>query len=126
MSKGGIPMSIVESTKVIYELAKKGMTIELREKLMELREEAVDMQEEIVTLRKRVLELEEKLAKQNELLFEDGLYWLKKDDGTKEGPFCQKCHDADGKMVRLSKGMTGGYGSEWNCTVCHGGFGKYK
>ncbi len=44
-------MAIIETAKTIAELAKKGMTVELQEKIMELRVEAMDMKEEIIQLR---------------------------------------------------------------------------
>jgi len=39
-------MAIIDTSKIIVELAKKGMTIELQEKIMQLREEALELQEE--------------------------------------------------------------------------------
>ena len=39
-------MAIIETSKIIADLAKRGMTIELREEIIKLREEAVELQED--------------------------------------------------------------------------------
>lgn len=37
----------------------------------------------------------------NQILFEDGVYWIVQGD-KKEGPFCQICKDKDNKLIRLA------------------------
>ena len=119
-------MSIIDNAKDVLELAKKGMTIELQEKIMQLREQAMSLLEENINLRSQVQELEAKLAKRDELMFSDGMYWVKKDGNADPVPFCQTCHDKDGKMVRLQSGAKNQYGHQWNCSVCNGGYGTYR
>jgi hypothetical protein len=122
--KGDNPMSIVDNAKDIYDLAKKGMTVELQEKVMQLREQALSLQEENLKLRRRIQELEEIVNKRNQIVFEQEMYWLKKDDGAKDGPFCAKCHDADGKMVRVNDGKETVSACDWICPVCFSKYGK--
>jgi hypothetical protein len=47
-------MSAIDTAKDIYELAKKGATIELQERLIELREQCLTLQEENLRLRERL------------------------------------------------------------------------
>ncbi len=42
-------MSLIDTAKDIYELAKRGATLELQEQLIKMREEALTLQEENLT-----------------------------------------------------------------------------
>jgi hypothetical protein len=62
----------------------------------------------------KIRELEEALAVKAKLAYEAPYYWLVQ-GGEKDGPFCQQCHDAGGKFIRLHKrGVKGG----WECKTC--------
>src|SRR5690349_17089610 len=91
-------MAILDTAKDIYDLAKKGLTIELQEKIMELREEALALQEENQQLRHRLMEFEENARNRIGVTFngQNGLYY----QGS-EGPFCQVCYDKDQKLCRV-------------------------
>jgi regulator of replication initiation timing len=54
-------MAILETAKIIAELAKKGMTVELQEKIVELREEVMALKEENIQLRDENLQLKQEL-----------------------------------------------------------------
>ena len=54
-------MAIMDTAKTIAELAKKGMTVELQEKIMELREDVMALKEENVQLRNENLMLKQQL-----------------------------------------------------------------
>ncbi|MGD1020003.1 MAG: hypothetical protein ABSA12_11890 [Verrucomicrobiia bacterium] len=123
-------MSIVDKARDIYELVKKDATIELQEKLMEFREEALSLQEENLRLRQRLQELEEQASRRDEVLFEGEMYWRKRSDGNgngtgKEGPFCQKCYDTGGKLVRLQDARRLVACRDWLCVVCKTGYGPF-
>lgn len=94
-------MSLIDTAKDIYELAKKGATLELQERLVRIREEALSLQEENLSLRQKVADLEGKLKTQDSLHFDGSLYWLIDDEGQQQGPYCQCCYDVDRRMVRL-------------------------
>jgi hypothetical protein len=67
--------------------------------------------------------LQKQLEVQKNTIFEEPFYWLYSDE-TKDGPFCQRCNDADNKMIRLiSKHTTQG---THYCTVCSQWYGKGK
>jgi regulator of replication initiation timing len=54
-------MAILDTVKTIAELAKKGMTVELQEKIVELREEVMALKEENIRLRDENLKLKQEL-----------------------------------------------------------------
>ena len=118
-------MSLIETAKDVFDLVKKGATIGLQERLMTLREEALEMQEENLTLRTRVKDLEEKVRLREELAFDGELYWMQNPDGKREGPFCQKCYDSGGKLIRLQKGQDRAARSEWLCFDCESTYGTH-
>ncbi len=105
-------MSFLDTAKDAYDLAKKGMTIELQEKIMELREGALELQEENIQLRKRVIDLEQKIATDAAMEFRKPFY-VKSGDAH---PFCPVCWEKDKASIHL-KGPDGA--PEWYaCPVC--------
>ena len=111
-------MSLVETTKSVYELLKAGASMEAKEQLMQLREEALDLQEQNLTLRERVRELVATLAQSDEMVTDRGVYWREGEQG-RDGPFCTRCHDVDTCAVRLQD-----YGSTWFCANCKAAYEK--
>ena len=104
-------MSLIETTKIAYELAKKAANNELQEKLMDMREQALELQEENIALKKQIKELGEAMTLSREVLLDERsqTYWLKKADREKpEGPYCTRCWDVNKLLVRLHKHDTGG------------------
>jgi len=122
-------MSIIDNAKDLYELAKTGATPELQQKLMELREEALALQEENLNLRMHIQELEQKASSRDEIFFEGEAYWRKHVNGNggggKDGPFCQKCFDTQGKLVRLQSATHMVACRDWLCVVCKTGYGQF-
>ena len=107
-------MAVIPSYKEIIELVKRGATIEAQEKIVELRAAALEIQEENLALRKRVGELEQRIALRESVVYRAPSYWTER-DGTKDGPYCQKCYDVDSKLVRLQMRMEQG---AWLCQAC--------
>ncbi len=101
----------------IVDLIKKGATVEAQEKIVALREAALELQEENLALKARVRELDEQLATKKRLSFDGAMYWLSGDNG-KEGPFCQKCYDANKNLVRLQKRSMDDGGHYFRCFQC--------
>jgi len=63
----------------------------------------------------KIRELEEFLAVKAKLAYEAPYYWMVKGD-KKDGPFCQQCYDATGKLIRLQhRGVAG----SWACRTCN-------
>ena len=71
----------------------------------------------MINLKVKVQELEARLAAKEELAYEAPYYW-RMTEAEKEGPFCQPCHDKDGKAARLQSSYQG----QWYCTICSGQF----
>ncbi|GBC60569.1 hypothetical protein DENIS_1526 [Desulfonema ishimotonii] len=82
--------------------------------LLELQGGLFDLQDEKRTLKDTIAALEEKLRiKENVEYIKPG-YWTV-DGDKKDGPFCQRCYDADGKLIRLQ----GGKFDRWRCEQCN-------
>src|SRR5690349_13690215 len=114
----------IPSYKEIVDLVKTGLTIEAQEKIMELRVAALEIQEENLKLRSKVSQLEAELSLTRDLHFEGttGLYWRHVAPDRREGPFCARCYDTNGKLVRLHTGASRGTTVNWLCLVCHASF----
>jgi hypothetical protein len=74
-------MSLIDTARSIYSLARKGVTVELLEQLMKLRDEALALQEENAKLRARVAELEGRTKGGESLTFDGTGFW-----GSNDGP----------------------------------------
>ena len=97
-------MNVMETMKAITELAKKGMTVELQEKIVELREEVVGLKEENIQLREENIILKQKVE-----------VYLK-------GDLCPKCRKP-GWKIESSKphpqfGEVGGIERTYKCSEC--------
>ena len=113
-------MSFFETLDRITDLTKKGLTVEWQEMAMELRQQGVQLQEENVNLKLEVLDLKETLRNLEEALkvkknlrWEPPVYCLIGEDGSKDGPYCQRCWDVENRLVRLHEAMGG-----WRCHQC--------
>ena len=119
-------MSIIDTAKDVYDLAKTGATLELQERIIRLREEALNLQEENLALRQEMADLKQKITLDSNMEFDGKKYWKTIGEDKKDGPFCQKCFDTDSKTVRLqdhsSHGDRGGYFEHWFCAACKIGY----
>ena len=109
----------------IVDLIKKGATVEAQEKIMELRIGALEIQEENLALKSKVKELESLLDIKQNLEYKGQVYWRYLSDEAgdytiRDGPFCQRCYDADQKLIRLYD-LKNGW---WRCKLCSNTFGK--
>lgn len=105
--------ALKDNLEAVYELAKRCANIELQEQIMSLREQVLEVENENHQLRLKNKELEEGLKLKGQLNFEGRIYWMCKEDGSKDGPFCQVCMDKIGKFIRLQS-----YPYKWSCLVC--------
>jgi len=123
-------MSLIETTKIAYELAKKAANIELQEKLMDMREQALELQEENIALKRQIKELEERLDVREKIVWdkEYQVYWLEQTGGEeRDGPYCQHCWDADTRLIRIQRvhAVTAGRSiKRWRCPACNNFFGE--
>ena len=96
---------------------------EVRFKMAELIEALADTKLQISDIKQLLVEKDESIAKleraaaiRASLTYDAPYYWRLEGEG-RDGPFCQKCYDTDGTMMRLQKGYTRG---QWNCHACKG------
>jgi hypothetical protein len=107
-------VSILETVKDVVSLVQKVDNIDLLKQILSLQSDVQKLYGENLALREDVALLKEKLRLKETLRFHDGNYFLIRNDGSEDGPFCQICHDVDGKLVRLVNAMYG----EPICTFC--------
>src|SRR5712692_1561912 len=80
-----------------------------------LRKEMAKLAEANAHLRRRVLELEHNAKDLDAMIHLHNVYWLTRDDGSEDGPFCPKCRDGDRKPARMADEPGTDY---WFCPVC--------
>lgn len=100
----GISDAVSLSGRVL-ELVKAGATLELQERIVELREAVLNAKDEILSLREELSTLKCAATEREQLEFDGIVYWRELPDGENEGPFCQRCYDADSKLMRTSAGL---------------------
>ncbi len=113
-------MSLVDTAKTAYDLAKKGLTVELQEKVMQLREEAMTLQEENLRLRNENLELKRRVELQETVSFSKNVYWRVGD----AVPFCPSCFDKDKRLVHIHKCGSNGRQLIYPCPACATQYGR--
>jgi hypothetical protein len=111
-------MTIISNAKEIADLIKKIGDVELYRKIVELEGEIIEFTRKNRELEEEIQNLKAQLKINKDLIWESPYYWLPKDDGAKDGPYCQKCWDDDKKLIRLQKKIKG----SWNCDKCKNHF----
>ena len=106
----------------VTDLVKKGATIELQEAIVNLRQSVLTLKEENLCLREENSSLQQSIKKRESFVFEAPVYFQLMDNGTKDGPFCQVCHDNQNKTIRLTTREEG----SWQCKVCGGYFETHQ
>lgn len=100
-----------EAEKKVSEAFEKIGTVQ--DTLFFIREELLRLQEENRVLKEQNRILEDNLSTRQGLIYEKPSYWQEK-DGVKDGPFCQKCYDAEQKLIRLQDANN----DTWHCRAC--------
>ncbi len=85
----------------------------VQDTLFYMREELLRVQDENHSLKKQIKDLNEKLTQKERLQYIKPSYWLV-DGEEKDGPYCQKCYDANQMLIRLQ----GGRNDVWSCHEC--------
>ena len=93
-------MSWIDAGKLAWEAIEDLKDAKAKKAVADALLEGAKIAGENAELRARVRELEEQARLRAELVFEGNAYWLPRDGG-REGPFCSKCFDVDGKVIRL-------------------------
>lgn len=82
----------------------------------------LDAQETLLDYQKRIAELEEENKKLKDIklfkekaTFSNNCYWLKREDGKTDGPFCSKCVETDDRTLHLHVRQSDGFAT---CPSC--------
>jgi hypothetical protein len=112
----------LSSLKTATEIAKfikdSGVTLDKAEVKLKLAEltsaladtkiELAEIQEVLLEKDKTIRELKARFDLSANVIYENRCYWIVEND-QKVGPFCQRCYDADSKLIRLQSGVTDFY-----------------
>jgi hypothetical protein len=100
-------VGLFDNFKDLFKLADTVNNIELYKKLSELQTSMYALEEENRALKDEIRRRDEQRSIGDRLLPRDNAYYL--DDGVQlDGPFCLRCWDVNGKLVRERAGATAG------------------
>ena len=83
-------MSIIDDAKSLAKLLQDIGRMDLYQKMVNLQGEIIDLKEDNVKLHEENIQLKEKIKVKDNLVFDGNKYWLKKEEGEVDGPFCSK------------------------------------
>jgi len=96
-------MSAIKHVKEIADLVKKYNDQDLYQKIVDLRDEIFDLREENLDLKEKLKGVESAKEIGPQLQRESNHYTRTHRDGSKSGPFCLACWDADNKLIGLQE-----------------------
>ena len=102
-----------DSTHSLEQAEAKLKLADLISALADTRMQIAEIKETLAQKDGEIRSLNEALLRKSQLEWEKPYYWALV-DGEKDGPFCQKCHDTDSKLIRLQGGNNG----VWSCLSC--------
>ena len=108
-------MGILDTAKDVVTLVQKADNLELVKQILTLQSDIMKMMEENRLLKDENRALREQLQVKRNLVFRENSYWMPKEDGFEDGPFCSTCQDVDGKLVRMTECATAGV---YYCKAC--------
>ena len=101
--------------KDIDDLYSSGRVSEARRLLMEMQAGYIAICDENAMLKMQVHEFEDILYIARNLVFDGSAYWLVT-GGIKQGPFCPRCYNREGALIRLDAEENGD--GKWRCATC--------
>lgn len=121
--------NIKTATELARAIKDSGTTLERAEMQLKLADlissladvkiEAAGVQQTLLDAQERVRKLEAAIKLRAELKWRQPCYWLPSEvKGVEEEPFCQACHDNEGKLSRLHSDGKG----HFQCRVCKQSF----
>lgn len=108
--------------KLIATALKEAGRADLQVQILELAEKLREKEDRIQTLDREVRSLRETGDLKARVRAQDEMYFVRQDDGRDDGPFCTRCYDTDGKLIRLQV-------ADWDqpkCPKCGTFQGPYK
>ena len=101
-----------DGAKMAQEAAKLLDNAELNFKMADLTNQLAELTVAAAESKAINQNLRDQLDVKEQLVWEAPYYWLGSDK--KDGPYCQRCQDADSKLIRLQSAGLG----EWRCFEC--------
>lgn len=96
--------------------------VDLIDALVNAKADLAEIRTQVIDKDRLIAELKDKLNAKEALYYEEPFYWKDLGEDKKDGPFCQRCYDADSKLIRLiPKKST--HGSH-QCNECTRWYGK--
>ena len=93
-------MGFYDGLKDAAAVLKEANKIPEYREILDAMEKMLEMQKRIADLEAQNKDLLAKLETKGRLSYDRSTYWLAKEDGTTEGPFCSRCWDVEKKLVR--------------------------
>jgi hypothetical protein len=94
-------MGILDYLKTAGDIAVNARNVELQGALLEIKREVLVLQERDLEQRARIAELEREREVRQSISYEKPSYYVTNNKtAVKDGPFCQRCYDADKKFIR--------------------------
>jgi len=113
---------VIDGIKAAREVAKQVKNAELQSQMADLvsatadlKMETADLKAEILSLREENERLKRDLELRQNLEYFHNAYWLRRDDGTFEGPFSPRPWELKDRMVRMKYNQQGHFGELGEC-----------
>lgn len=128
----GLAKSSLELVRSVQTMAKESGKAELQQKTTELSQKIADLTQQVTELallnsdlhgkllesKQAMTKLESRLKLRDELVHKGNFYKRKWPDGKEDGPFCMRCADVDGMLVRLIVGQWSSGEKHFRCPQC--------
>lgn len=101
VKKMGVYSTVKETIKDAVSIAQQSDNIQLYKSILDAYNAAIELMSENAELKERIKELEAQKAVEGTLEYNSNAYWIIKEDGFIDGPFCSRCWDVEKKLVRL-------------------------
>ena len=112
-----IVKTYIGAKEAISEIEQKTKSLELMESIVNAKSNIIELKSALTDKDEEILKLKDELKLQKEIKYEPPLYWHDTAEG-REGPYCQKCYDNDGKLIRLQV-QDHEHDGSWGCKVCN-------
>lgn len=92
--------SLLAGVKKAFELAQQSDNYELVKEMMSIQSMANSLQDENRSLKEEIDKLKSLNKIADEIYLKGDAYYLKKDNGVEDGPYCTRCWDKDKLLIR--------------------------
>lgn len=96
-------MGVLDYIKTAGDLAVNMRNVELQGIVLEIKREVLQLKEELLTARQENADLKREQEVRQSISYEKPSYYVtNKKTAVKDGPYCQRCYDADKKLIRTN------------------------